>query len=401
MKQAKGFSLIELMISTALITIVAGVAIGALSQAQHVTQGIGLLANTQQNLRAGMNFMVRDIVQAGAGLPQGGIPIPNNGATPPTSAVKRPGTGTSIATMITFPTTWSSLPLVSPGYALGQAATTVNPTTGAILTSGNMDIINVLYADTATEDANGHYLNSFPVVSTGTQTCNGTFTASGTSVKIDPNCFTFAASGPSQFVVGDLILFTNANGSALQYVTGVSNGTQTLSFAAGDPAGLNGTGLNYGTVVGMQNLNSSNAPNGTLPTPTIERIYMVSYYVDATTNPLRPQLIRQVNYPTATASQAVAEVIEDLNFTYDITSPQAPLTSYGTNGPGDATGPVSPDTDSQIRAVNISLFSRSESTYTATSAPTFFRNNLTTQVSLRALAFQAPFNTSAGVPPVP
>lgn len=71
MKQAKGFSLIELMISTALITIVAGVAIGALSQAQHVTQGIGLLANTQQNLRAGMNFMVRDIVQAGAGLPQG------------------------------------------------------------------------------------------------------------------------------------------------------------------------------------------------------------------------------------------------------------------------------------------------------------------------------------------
>lgn len=400
MKRGNGFSLIELMVAMSITIVVAGSAIAALLQAQHVTQAVGLLAGTQENLRAGMNFMVRDLAQAGAGLPQAGIPIPSSNAG--ASNLKRPGTGTTVATMTTFPTTWTTLPLVSPGSQLGQAATTMNPVSSALLTGQNTDIINVLYADTSTLDASGHYLNSFPVVAAGAQTCNGTFTATGTSVKIDPACFTFPTSGPSQFVVGDLIMFTNANGSALQYVTGVANGTQTLTFAAGDPAGLNGTGLTNGTVVGMQNLSGSPAaPNGTLPTPTIERVYMISYYVDATTIPQRPQLIRQVNYPVATASQAVAEVIEDLGFTYDITNPQAPLASYGTNGPGDAPAPVSPDTTAQIRAVNIFLASRSETTYTASASPQFFRNNLTTQVCLRAMAFQAPFSTSAGVPPVP
>src|SRR6202008_3169182 len=111
--------------------------------------------------------------------------------------------------------------------------------------------------------------------------------------------------------------------------------------------------------------------------PTIERGYMISYYVDSTTTPTRPQLMRQVNYPVATAVQAVAEDIEDLNYTYDIISPVS--TGYGANGPGDATQPLAPDTATQIRAVNILLAARSETTYTAQSAPQFFRNNLTTQ----------------------
>jgi hypothetical protein len=128
---------------------------------------------------------------------------------------------------------------------------------------------------------------------------------------------------------------------------------------------------------------------------------MITYYVDATTNPQSPQLVRQVNYPVATASQPVADAVEDLGFTYDIVSPQAPLASYGTNGPGDAPAPLSPDTPTQIRAVNVFLAARSETTYNPASSAQFFRNNLTTQVCLRALAFQAPFSTSAGVPPVP
>jgi prepilin-type N-terminal cleavage/methylation domain-containing protein len=398
MKRRNGFSLLELMVSLSILLVVAGAAITALVQAEHVTQGVGLLANTQENLRAGMNFMVRDLAQAGAGMPQAGIPIPTNSGG--ASSLKRPGTGTTVATMTTFPTTWTTLPLVSPGSQAGQAATTLNPSTGAVLTSGNTDIINILYADTTTAaDTNGHYLNSFPVVDSGAQTCSGTFTANGSSVTIDRNCFIFPTSGPTQFVVGDLIMFTNSNGSALQYVTGVNTGTQTLSFAAGDPAGLNGTGYTSGTVVAMQNFSGSpSAPNGTLPTPTIERVYMVTYYVDATTNPSSPQLVRQVNYPIATASQAIADAIEDLGFTYDITSPQA---TYGSNGAGDAPAPISPDTAAQIRAVNVFLAARSETTYNPSSSPQFFRNNLTTQVCLRSLAFQAPFSTSAGVPPIP
>src|SRR5271167_5035739 len=96
MKQEKGFSLIELMVSMAILVVVVGVATTALLQAQHATTAVAMQANTQENLRAGMHFMVRDIAQAGEGIPQGGITIPYNA----TSAVKRPGTGG------TFPTAY-------------------------------------------------------------------------------------------------------------------------------------------------------------------------------------------------------------------------------------------------------------------------------------------------------
>ena len=39
---------------------------------------------------------------------------------------------------------------------------------------------------------------------------------------------------------GNLIMFHNQNGTALEYVTSVAG--QAINFAAGDPAGLNQTG---------------------------------------------------------------------------------------------------------------------------------------------------------------
>ena len=72
MKRQKGFTLVEMMVSTAILILTVGAAVTALVQAQRATQGITLLAATQQNLRAGMHFLVRDLTQAGAGIPQGG-----------------------------------------------------------------------------------------------------------------------------------------------------------------------------------------------------------------------------------------------------------------------------------------------------------------------------------------
>jgi hypothetical protein len=48
------------------------------------------------------------------------------------------------------------------------------------------------------------------------------------------------------------------------------------------------------------------------------RVWMITYYIDVVTNPSRPQLIRQVNWPGYPASGAanpptvLADVIEDL-----------------------------------------------------------------------------------------
>src|ERR1700735_525521 len=155
MKQEKGFSLIELMVSMAIIVIVVGLATAALLQAQHATTAIAMQANTQENLRAGMHFMVRDIAQAGEGIPQGGITIPY-GAT---SLVNRPGIAG------TFPTTYTAIPAITPGSQLGQFATSINPNTNLPLVSGTRtDIINILYNDDTLVDAVGNHLYSFPVV---------------------------------------------------------------------------------------------------------------------------------------------------------------------------------------------------------------------------------------------
>ena len=56
---------------------------GTLTDAIHATEGVTLMADTQENLRAGMNYIVRDLVQAGEGLPQTGITIPNTGGVTP------------------------------------------------------------------------------------------------------------------------------------------------------------------------------------------------------------------------------------------------------------------------------------------------------------------------------
>src|SRR5271155_4858889 len=114
MKRENGFSLIEMMVAMfILIAVVAG-ATAAIIQAQHVSEGVALEANLQQNLRAGMHFLVRDLMQAGEGIPEAGISIPNNGA----SNLNRPG----LPVAGVFPTTYTVLPPVIPGSQQGSLA---------------------------------------------------------------------------------------------------------------------------------------------------------------------------------------------------------------------------------------------------------------------------------------
>jgi prepilin-type N-terminal cleavage/methylation domain-containing protein len=404
MRQQEGFSLLELMVSMVIVVAVIATAIGALIQAEHATQAVAFEANTQENLRAGMHFMIRDIAQAGEGIPQGGISVPNNGST---STINRPGmpAGTTFPNPLpippNFPGGFLTLPAIVPGSQIGQAGKGVNPTTGAVLVGNPTDVINVLYADDVLVDGTAakHHIYDFPVYQPvgPAQTCNAGAASSnavldptGAFVILDPACFQMpGATNPIS--VGNLIMFHNQNGTALEYVTNVAG--QKISFGGGDPAGLNATGAANGTVAQLANA-------GVLPPTTVTRVWMVSYYLDSTTNPSRPQLIRQVNYPNYPAAapanppQAIADNIEVLSFSYDITGSTDPVGTYAV-GAGNAPAPVSPDTPNQIRAVNIFLAGRSEQPYKATYAPTFLRNNLSSQVSVRSLSFTNQFNTSA------
>jgi prepilin-type N-terminal cleavage/methylation domain-containing protein len=386
MKRQRGFTLIELMVSMSIVVSVVAIATDALMQAEHVTTMVAYEANTQENLRAGMHFMVRDLAQAGEGIPQGGISLPYTA----TSAVNRPGTFPAT----TFPASFITVPAITPGSLAGQLATSINPSTGATLTGTFTDIINIIYADNVLVDApaTNHYLYSYPIIQAAPSVpvCAGAISATGASVTLDPGCFTMpGATNP--ITAGNLIMFHNQNGTALEYVTSVAG--QVINFAGGDPAGLNQTGLANGTVAKL-----ATTP-GVFPPTTITRVWMVTYYVDSTTA-TDPQLIRQVNYPGYPAGapvnppQAIADDIENLGFSYDITSSTDAAGTYP-NGPGNAAQPLLPDTPAQIRAVNVFLAGRSENAYTSQTTPIYLRNNLSTQVSIRSLSFTNQFNTSA------
>ena len=397
MKRQKGFSLIELLVAMAILLVVVSVATTAIIQAQHVSEAVALEANVQENLRAGMHFIVRDLTQAGEGIPAAGISVPNTAAG--VSYIVRPGTpAASIFKSQSVPAvTYTSLPPVIPGSQLGSVVTTQNASSKAILTGGfNTDIITILYEDNTVVSSVGGaaapLLTATPVNQpVGPPICNGTITANGSSLTMDPNCFTLPG-GPTPIAVGNLILFHNINGTALEYVTSIAG--NTINFAAGDPANLNQTGLPNGTV--------SNLSVAATPT-TISRVYMVTYYLDVVTNPAKPQLVRQVNYPNypagnpANPPQQIGEVIENLGFSYDIVNTQDPAGTYP-NGPGAAPTALAPDTPFAFRAVNVYLGGRSEYPWTWTNPPQFFRNSLTTQVSIRSLSFGVLFPTPGILP---
>jgi prepilin-type N-terminal cleavage/methylation domain-containing protein len=396
MKRQNGFTLIELMVSMAILVATIGVVVGALLQAQHATQGVAYEANTQENLRAGMHFIVEDLMQAGEGIPQGGISVPYNAAGD--SAIIRPGAFAPISPTFVNPPApngFTVLPAIAPGSQQGQDAKTVNPTNGAIL-DGDLktDIINILYADNSLQDAAGHYLYSYPVAQpVGPPVCAGTINPTGASVTLAAGCFAMPGA-IKPITVGNLIMFHNSNGTALEYVTGVAG--QTINFGAGDPAGLNATGKPNGTVANLQNA------GGGFPPTSITRVWLITYYIDSTTNPADPQLIRQVNYPNYPAGpaavnppQAIADNVENLSFSYDITASNYPGIGTYPAGPGNAPTPVLPDTASQIRAANVFLAGRSEAPYQGEGYPQYLRNNLSTQVSIRSLSFTNTFTTAA------
>jgi prepilin-type N-terminal cleavage/methylation domain-containing protein len=389
MNRGNGFSLIEMLVSIVILLAVVSTATLMLVQAQHASDGVAQMANMQENLRAGMNFITRDLAQAGEGIPPAGISLPNTAAG--ASAVQRPGTGTTF--LQPNGTSYTLLPVIAPGWEIGQPAKSVNPLNGAVLVGVNSDVINILYADNTLVDVAGHSLNSYPIVQSApaTPVCNGTINATGLSVTLANGCFAMPGT-PTPIGVGNLILFTNQLGTALEYVTAVNG--QTITFSAGDPAGLNQTGLPNGTVANLK-------AGGVFPPTTIQRVWLISYYIDSTTNPSKPQLVRQVNYPNyptaATAvnpPQQIADCIENLGFSYDITNSTAPAGDYPI-GPGDAPQPDPKyDSPNQIRAVNVFLAGRSEYTYQGSISPQFFRNNLSSQVSLRSMSFQNQFNTT-------
>ncbi|MBM3788723.1 MAG: prepilin-type N-terminal cleavage/methylation domain-containing protein [Acidobacteria bacterium] len=330
MRRDQGFSLVEVLIAAALTAILLGGTMSMLNDALGTNERTAQMADLEQNLRAGTNFLIRDFINAGWEIPTGGIPIPSGAGALPVKRPGPPGTNYTFTPSVT-------MAAVNPGASLG-------PMENARAT----DIVNILYADNLLP------LNQSPL---------DAIAADGSSMTV--NAGTPITGVPNEIRRGDLIGFSNALGNTLQCVTGVSG--QIVSFEVGDPLNLNQPGAPQGSIMQLRS-------GGVFPPTTATRILLISYYLDNTTDPQMPRLIRQIN---DRPGEAVALVLEDLQLSYDLVD--------GVTNPTAVETPVPPNSPNQIRKVNIFLSGRSSLRMRNTDD--FLHRTLTTQVSLRSLSF--------------
>jgi prepilin-type N-terminal cleavage/methylation domain-containing protein len=362
-KKSAGFTLVELLVAIAVTAIVIAAAVLIFRDSIRASTNTTQAADTSDNLRAGLNLIVQDLIQTGTGIPTGGISIPNT----------ENGTGCNVGNPVNRPPAVLNLtfqgpnaanpgcnvilPAIEPGNGLGPAVTDPDGTKGPAT-----DIITVMYID------NTLALVQKPI--NGVACPNGAIAANGSSITFDPNCVVLGAAG-IPVNPGDLLMIYNSNNSngILQTVTGVNG--QTLKFDAGDAFNLNGrTGSEAaGTIKQLQNV------DGTYPPTSATRVWMITYYVDNVADPVHPRLMREVNF---NPPQPVAESLENLQFTYnfaDGTSP-APVNQFGV---------PATDNENQIRSVNVYLGTRSANHKMGSNQYT--RTNLNTQVALRSMAY--------------
>src|ERR1700722_19767877 len=373
MKKQTGFTLIEFMVAMGISLVAMAATLIAFKDATNTNQSVTLKSDLSDNLRAGVNLIEQDLIQAGTGIPTGGSPVPytpgpasclGSGGAP----INRP----NLTGALTFPTCNVSLNAVEPGWQNGPPITSPDSTPGA-----NTDLITILYVDN-TLALNSRMVNE-PAFGGNPGCPAGSITSNGQTVTFDSTCILFSPTGV-QINSGDLIMFSNAKGNAIQEVTSVAG--QILHFAAGDGLNLNARTDPQGTMFQLENTNlvgGVKVPNGTFPPTTATRIWMITYYLDNVTDPLHVRLVRRVNWSNqgSVLGQPVGETIENLKFQYN-------YVDGVTNPSGQPSIPVG-QSESQIRSVNLILGARSTNAWGQTHK--YLRSNFMTQVSLRSMAY--------------
>ncbi|HEY7617098.1 MAG TPA: prepilin-type N-terminal cleavage/methylation domain-containing protein [Terriglobales bacterium] len=314
-RRTRGFSLMELTVAMALGLIVLGAAAGLFHKALDASFLVSQRAQMQQDARAALGVMAKDISLAGAGLPTGGVQLPvQNGATPSKFACDQ--TGLCYVGNNQYP---------GNNYLYGVIP---NPASGAILQTGitATDSTTVAYTDTEFR------LNAYNVALSP----NGdlaTFTLPNPAPVPAPQAVNDPAVG---LKVGDLVLFSNNIGAAIGEVTLVQPGGQ-VSFANGDALNINQSAAGSGNIAAIA------AGTNTLA----YRLLVITYYVDQPSGS-PPRLMRQLSGHDPVP---VGENLSGLQISYDIFDESA---NQVTSNLKDAGG-----FPNQIRKVNLGISTRS------------------------------------------
>jgi prepilin-type N-terminal cleavage/methylation domain-containing protein len=306
-KSQRGFSLLELMVASA-VGLIAVMAMTQLFQmGMKATLTVTQRAETQENMRAAIELMTKDIGMAGAGLPSGGLQLANSGGA---TKVACNQTGTCYVPADNYPLSGGGAQNymygILPGFGNGvQSAAVITAAPAAV-----NDSITSIYCDYNFPLTNFNF--TFP---SGTQA-----TVAVINGGVTPNNIL----APGGLNVGDLLLFTvgtpgngkTAQGTsiaqtaaAVAEITGIPNGT-TINFVAGDALNFNQVGANSLATI------AASAIAGT--TVNVCRLYAVTYFLQvppAGGTVQTPRLMRQVNGLNAVP---VADDIINVQFSYDV-----------------------------------------------------------------------------------
>jgi prepilin-type N-terminal cleavage/methylation domain-containing protein len=350
-KSELGFTLLELMVSMAVGLIVMGAMVSLFKTGMDSAIVVTQRAETQQNMRAAIDLMVKDISMAGAGLPSGGIQLPAGSG----SSVSLFGCDQSGACHVpgdAYPTSNYMYGII-PGYKNGVEA---NAVVAAAPPPAFDDSITSIYADY--NFPLWEYDVTFPVPGSGTAI---TLTPNATYVPAPP--FPNAAGGVQ---VGDLIMLSNSLGTAVGEVTNIT--TTGIDFADSDALNINQNGA------GSNNIAKISTGANTIA----YRLFAVTYYLTVPANGENPRLMRQVNGLSPTP---VADNIINLQFSYDIynstsSSPSLEANQANPLGVGDS--------PNLIQKINIVVMGQSMLRTGARSQNLY----LATSVSARNMAFR-------------
>lgn len=346
MRRDDGFSLLEVLVATALTLTVVGLTAQAYLGALNANEAVQLMAGTNQNLQSGTSFISQDLMKAGQNIPLGGIIVPGGANS---VAVNAPGPG--------------ARPLGGEGgrlppIVLGNAAGPLVGDDEEAQDGARTDVITVAYLDDgyptlrftgmAADATSGtvFYDPDLPPRQRGTQIDRGAF-------KVQP---------------GDLFMLQQS-GSIVHEVTATptEDNPQLMEFRSDtDVTGFNQPNAASGGLVTFRE-NGAVIPASV----TARRLKVVTYFIDKS-NRAHPRLMRQEN---GRAPEPIALDVENLQITYDFFVQGSPFR----NEPA-LTGGLKV---SDIRKINVYLAARSDEKLRQQQR--FLRNSVLTQVTVRSL----------------
>jgi hypothetical protein len=273
-KKEAGFTLVEFMIATITLMLLMGalLAVVQVSESLHNSTQQGL--ELQQNVRSSLNFISRELINAGSGIPY----ITRINGSPPIEVPFGARLGPLGA-----PVSGTAVYFVTPGDGTGETVS-VDGEGGTLTSSFQTDMLTFLGGM-----GDARFVDQNAPGPTGNW---------GALVYVED---------ASVFSPGQVVLITNGFQIALGQITGIQG--SGLQFTSGiDPLGLNAAGTAENPTPGYAA--AQRIPGG--PPPQVMPLSTITYYVDATTDPNHPTLKRSANNALGTAAAVtLADDIED------------------------------------------------------------------------------------------